>query len=79
MHGWLELVIHGLQPFSVCENPSISKYIRYDATTVKTLKTYLGRLVERVESDVAKNILDSFLRKGFTSDTKFWKDTRMYI
>lgn len=74
VNWWIELVTVSLQPFSVFENSKISKHIRYDPISLKTLKKYMSSLTKKVDSNIARILRDTFalIFDGWTNeDTHF--------
>ncbi len=48
IHGWLSLVVHGLQPFSVVQNPVFRQFTHHRPICNKALMKYLDGLTRKV-------------------------------
>lgn len=60
IHGWLELVIMGLFPFSFCENQYAKRYMRPESITVKTYMKYMALLADVVEKKISNLLPNTF-------------------
>ncbi len=60
VHGWLQFVVHCLQPFQVVENPKFTKHIRYESLTQMSFKTYLEKFTKIVEEKIWNVLPDIF-------------------
>ncbi len=58
--GWIYLVVGGLLLFSVVENVTYRRHIRYDPITRKTLAKYLEKLTSRVEQRISEKLPSKF-------------------
>eukprot|EP00171_Calliarthron_tuberculosum_P021824 IDg21824t1 len=73
-HGWIDLVVNGLQPFSIVENEVFRRHVRYEHLSTKTLVRYLSKLSTRVEDRIRNLLPEKFalIFDGWTSsDTHF--------
>ncbi len=74
VHGWLQFVVHCLQPFQVVEDPKFTEHIRYESLTQKSFKKYLEKLTKIVEQKI-RNILPDIFAIVFdwwtTSDSHY--------
>ncbi len=74
VHGWLQFVVHCLQPFQVVEDPKFTEHIRYESLTQKPFKKYLEKLTKIVEEKI-RNILPDIFAIVFdgwtTSDSHY--------
>lgn len=59
IHTWIELVIHGLHPFSFLQNETFRKRVKVDSICVQTLQTYMDKLTKVVEMKIAKRLPQS--------------------
>ncbi len=60
IHGWMDMIIMGLLPFSFVENESAKKYMRPEGVTVNTLKKYIHLVEKRVRHKLTKELPDLF-------------------
>ncbi|CAK4359712.1 unnamed protein product, partial [Aphanomyces euteiches] len=49
IHGWIDIIVNGLHPFSICEDKLIGKYSKLDGMDRDTLQKYMRKLTESVE------------------------------
>lgn len=61
MHGWLQLIIHNLFPFSASQNRYVHCHVRYDPISLILLMTYVGLLTFSVEKKIASALPDTFV------------------
>ncbi len=60
VHGWIDFVVMGLQPFSVVENSVLIRQSKYESINHKTLGKYMQMLTERVERKISRLLPDKF-------------------
>lgn len=60
VHGWMDLVVHSLLPFSIIDQPSFHRHVKYSPIDNKTFVKYLGLLTQRVESKIRAALPDLF-------------------
>ena len=59
-YGWLDLIINGLLPFSICQSAVYKKYVKYSSLSLPTIMSLIGRLTKYVEAKI-RSILPSKL------------------
>lgn len=60
IHGWMDLVVHGLLPFSITENQVFARNVRYKSISRKTLSKYMHDLTQRVEAKISAKLPKKF-------------------
>lgn len=60
VHGWLSYIVHGLQPFSACENKNVTPHMRYERLSVTSLMKYLMKITVCVEKKIARLLPNKF-------------------
>ncbi len=71
VYGWLHLVINGLQPFSILENPAFRNSVRLEAVSYKNFVKYMQLLTSCVEQKI-ESLLPSKIAlvfDGWTSNS----------
>lgn len=61
MHGWLELVVGGLEPFSFVEKPYVQKHMKLSPTTTETFGKYMRLLTAAVQKKIETLLPDRFV------------------
>ena len=60
IHAWMEVVIKGLQPFSLVASKWVRKHFAHESICNNTLVKYMEKLVPRIERKLSKKIPDRF-------------------
>ena len=60
MHGWLDLVLNGLLPFCIVDNPVFIRCVKFKPIARNTLSKYMSLLTQRVEQKVSAILPDKF-------------------
>ncbi len=60
IHGWLDYVVMGLQPFSFVESEVHRRFSKFESISVPTLKNYMTKLTCLVEQKITATFPDKF-------------------
>lgn len=60
VHGWLQLIIHNLFPFSALQNQDVQCHVKYEALSLNSGMKYVGLLTMSVEKKDASALPDRF-------------------
>lgn len=76
IHGWLEMVVMMMLPFSFCDNPLARVHMRRDSMSTNTLMKYLTSVTQIIERKIAVLLLDMFalVFNGWTSGSTRYLD-----
>lgn len=60
IHGWIDFVLNGLQPFYIVENEVFRRGMRFEPVSYKTFFRYFSFLTKIVEKKIADSLPDKF-------------------
>ncbi len=71
IHGWIDLIVNGLMPFSSIEKPIICCHVKHEPFSLNTLMKYLSAITEIVERKIAMILPQKIclIFDGWTSDS----------
>lgn len=72
VYGWIDWVVGAVKPLIFCEKPLTRKYVKLESLSSKTLKKYLFKLAETVETKIASKMTEiqrfSIIFDGWSSN-----------